>query len=99
MVMGSVTKKGFLELPRPETLGFNSRLLLWRSPPYYEDLEGYVLLEIEADNEIERGLVWLSRALSRVDFPLPTDYLCQDKEVLDRRNESWSPAPSPQPDR
>jgi hypothetical protein len=91
MVMGSVTDEGVLQLPRPETLAFGSRILLWRSPPHYYDLEGVVVLEIEPGQELDSGLVWLSRALSLADFPLPTEYACQDPEILDRRNKTWIP--------
>jgi hypothetical protein len=93
MVMGRVTDDGVLQLPRPESLAFGSRILLWRSPPHYYDLEGIVVLEIEPRQELDSGLVWLSRALSLADFPLPTDYPCQDKEILDRRKQPWIPYP------
>jgi len=94
LVMGRVEKTGILHLPRPEALALGSRILLWRSPPDYDDLEGVVLLEIEAGEWLERGLVWLSRALnsaSSADFAPPTDYACQSKEILDRRNRAWNP--------
>ncbi len=93
MVMGGVTDDGVLQLPRPESLAFGSRILLWKSPPHYYDLEGVVVLEMEPGQELDSGLVWLSRALSLADFPLPSDYPCQDKEILDRRKQPWIPYP------
>jgi hypothetical protein len=94
LVMGRVEENGILQLPRREALAFGSRILLWRSPPDYDDLDGVVLLEIEPGQWLESGLVWLSRALSSAssaEFAPPTDYLCQSKEILDRRNEGWRP--------
>jgi hypothetical protein len=92
MVMGSVTETGLLQLPWSEALGFDARILLWRSPPYYDDMEGVLLVETEPGREFDSGLVWLSRKLTRADSILPTDYPCQDKEILDRRKQIWNPS-------
>ncbi len=91
MIMGTVSEKGVLQLPRREAFSLGSRILLWRGPPHNDDLEGVVLLETAANLEVDSGLVWLSRALSRADAILPTEYVCQDKEILDRRKETWVP--------
>ncbi len=92
MISGNV-KAGMLELSRREPWLFGSRMLLWRSPPHFDDLEGVVLLEIEPGRELQNGVVWLSRALSLPDYQMKnvTDYPCQDKELLDRRNKLWIP--------
>ena len=83
-----------LNLPWHENLAFSSRMLLWRGPPPYDGLEGFVVLEIEPGQWLETGLVWLSRELNSASaavYDPPTDYLCQSKELLDRRNKIWVP--------
>lgn len=93
MVLG-LLKGGVLELPRRESLAFGSRIRLWRGAPHHDDLEGVVLLEVEPGREIQTGLVWLSRVLTPApvwDLVLPTDYPCQDKELLDTRKKTWDP--------
>jgi len=92
MVMGRVTDEGVLDLPRREAFGSESRILLWRSPPYADDLEGVLIIETEPGRAFDSGLVWLSRALTRANPVLPTDYPCQDKEILDRRKGIWNPS-------
>ncbi len=94
MVMGSV-KNGLLRLPRPTQLEFGSHMVLWRAVSFvrgYDEMDGVLLLEVTPGRQIQSGLVWLSRTLTRADSPPEfTDYPCQDSELIDRRKRIWRP--------
>ena len=89
MVLG-IVKDGVLQLPRREALDLGSRMVLWKTLPFYQDLEGVVRLEVEPGRDLQTGQVWLSRRLSQADALTPTDYACQDKEIIDTRSGTGS---------
>jgi hypothetical protein len=88
MVLARV-RNGMLAIPRREPLDFGGWILLWRSPPHYDDLDGVLLLDGEPGRHMQAGLVWLSRSLTPAQAASPTDYPCQDEELLLRRKHIW----------